>query len=161
MRMVSRSEVATAGTYAPIMTAETMGPSQLWQAAAKKNLRPLTTDQDDVAERLLLHLHYAIDWKTSWVADRIATYWTEVLPSRVRRATYQADSLESWWSIAARALGAHTPGDPDRRLELANLLAEDSELVLAVFHDKLLARIMRVQIIADAVGMRRNRTRSA
>ncbi len=56
---MSRSEVATADTYAPIMTAETMGPSQLWQAAAEKNLRPLPTDQDDIAERLLLHLHYA------------------------------------------------------------------------------------------------------
>ncbi len=105
---------------------------------------------------------HAIDWRTSWVADRIATYWTELLPSRVRRAIYQADSLESWWSIAARALGAHTPSDPDRRLELANLLTEDSELVLAVFDDKLLARIMRVQIIADAVASQRNnRTQKA
>lgn len=128
----------------------------MWQAAAKGTLRPLPTDHDEIAERLLLHLHYAIDWKTSWVADHRGSYWTEALPSRVRRATYQADSLESWWSIAARALGAHTPRDPERRLELADLLGADSESVLAVFHDKLLARIMRVQIIADAVSSQRD-----
>ena len=45
----------------------------------------------DTAERLLLLLHYTIDWDSSWVADPKyrKTYWDEQLPGRVRRAAYR------------------------------------------------------------------------
>lgn len=41
----------------------------------------------DTAERLLLLVHYSIDWDNSWVAEEKyrKTYWDEILPGRVFR----------------------------------------------------------------------------
>ena len=73
-------------------------PTQAWQATVP-DLEPLE-GPPAIAERLLLLLHYGIDWETSWVADLKyrKTYWDEQLPGRVRRAAYRADTLDRWWS---------------------------------------------------------------
>lgn len=129
-------------------------PSRQWQ----ETVRALghLDGAEDTADRLLLHLHYAIDWKKSWVRNYLKTYWDSILPTRVRLAAYQADSLPGWWSYAANDLVA-TPQSEARRLEVATLLnVTNGPAVLTVFHDNLPALVMRTQIFAEAVRKQRN-----
>lgn len=143
-------------------------PTRAWQALVPE-LPPLAgedcTDQSanaaDTAERLLLLLHYSIDWDTSWVGEPRyrKKYWDDILPSRVRRAAYRASSLEHWWSDVSLRLTALAPRQSERRLELARLLREPFLPVIAELRENLPALVMRVHIIADAVGAQRKATR--
>lgn len=125
-------------------------------------LRELTTSPaSDIAERLLLLLHYSIDWENSWVADKryLKRYWDEILPGRVRRAAYLATTLNHWWSEVSTALEAPMPRYEDRRLELATLLGQPPLPVITELQDNLPGLILRVRIIADAVSQQRRATR--
>lgn len=152
------------------MTPPALPPTRVWQALVPE-LQPTISDLDDpattpygpadTAERLLLLLHYAIDWDTSWVADPKyrKTYWDELLPGRVRRAAYRAQTLDYWWSEVSTMLGATAPRQRDRRIELATLLREPSLPVIAQLRDSLPALLLRVRIIAEAVADQRKTTR--
>ena len=122
---------------------------------------PAVDGPADTAERLLLLLHYGIDWENSWVADPRyrKTYWDELLPARVRRAAYRASTLDQWWSGVSTWLDAPAPRQRDRRLELARLLREPSMPVIAELRERLPARVLRVRIIAEAVAEQRKTTR--
>jgi hypothetical protein len=109
----------------------------------------------DTAERLLLLLHYSIDWQNSWVAERRKTYWDNEFPSHVRGAANRNDTLDGWWSDVSRRLNALAPRQAERRVELAVLLREPSEPVITVLLDKLPALVLRVRIIAEAVAATR------
>jgi hypothetical protein len=113
-----------------------------------------------VAQRLLLLLHFSIDWDNSWVRDYRKTYWDEQLPGRVRRAAYRAETLDQWWSDVSIALEASAPRQRDRRLELAALLREPALPVLALLRDSLPALVLRVRIIAEAVADQRKAVRA-
>lgn len=121
---------------------------------APKEMPPLTGPAD-TAERLLLLLHYGIDWENSWVADYRKTYWDKQLPAKVRSAAYRADTLDRWWSDVSGRLGAPTPRQSDRRIELATLLREPPLPVIAQLRDCLPALLLRVRIIAEAVAEQR------
>lgn len=135
-------------------------PTQVWQAMAPKDLPPVT-GAADTAERLLLLLHYSIDWETSWVADPKyrKTYWDELLPRRVRRAAYRAETLDHWWTDVSSQLGATAPWQRDRRIELATLLREPPLPVIALLREILPAVLLRVRIIAESVAEQRKATR--
>ncbi|TKV35394.1 hypothetical protein [Mycobacteroides abscessus] len=128
-------------------------PTRAWQELVPDLGR--LDDAGDTAERLLLLLHHSIDWNTSWVKDHRITYWDEQLPSRVRRAAYRADSLDSWWSQAAVSLGATTPRQRDRRTELAVLLRTPPLPVIDWLQRDLPALVLRVRIIAETVQRQR------
>ncbi|HZE15641.1 MAG TPA: hypothetical protein VE197_07995 [Mycobacterium sp.] len=134
-------------------------PTQVWQAMVPE--LPAVDGPADTAERLLLLLHYGIDWENSWVADPRyrKTYWDELLPARVRRAAYRASTLDHWWSGVSTWLDAPAPRQRDRRLELARLLREPSLPVIAELRERLPALVLRVRIIAEAVAEQRKTTR--
>ncbi|WP_435083791.1 hypothetical protein [Gordonia hongkongensis] len=120
-----------------------------WRAAVP-DLPALSDPAAITAERLLLLVHYDLDWD-SWIGDHRHRYWDELLPARVRAATYRADSLATWWSLLAQALPI-TVTDRARRLEVAQLLTESSAPVLNLLRDQLPALILRVRIIAETVA---------
>lgn len=134
-------------------------PTQVWQAMVPE--LPPVTGPDDTAERLLLLLHYSIDWEKSWVAEpkHRKTYWDELLPRRVRRAAYRAPTLDRWWTDVSHQLQVTAPWQRDRRIELATLLQEPALPVLAQFREKLPALLLRVRIIAEAVAEQRKASR--
>lgn len=150
------------------MTPQDTAPTRMWQAMVP-DLPPLTDDADhdgsanpaDTAERLLLLLHYSIDWDSSWVSEPRyrKKYWDEILPSRVRRAAYRASSLEHWWSDVSVRLHALAPRQSERRIELACLLRQPFQPVIAELRENLPALVMRAHIIADAVGAQRKAAR--
>lgn len=152
-----------------MVSAKSLTPTRTWQALVPElcSLVPKATDAPadtaaDTAERLLLLLHYSIDWNTSWLAEpkRRKAYWDELLPSRVRRAAYQCATLGEWWSAVTRWLDVSNPSQPDRRLELAALLREPPLPVLNALQTSLPALLLRVRIIAEARSAQRRAAQS-
>lgn len=125
-----------------------MTPTDRWIAAAP-GLPPIA-GAAGVAERLLLLIHYGIDWKTSWVAARRATYWDSILPDRIQAATFMAPNLRRWWSEVATELGS-SPRSRDERDELETLLRADSRPVLQSLRWETEALLLRTRIVADNV----------
>lgn len=156
-----------------MVSATGLTPTRSWQSLVPELLALTALDSPatssgteavkaaDTSERLLLLLHYSIDWNNSWVAEprHRKAYWDEILPSRVRRAAYRSATLDEWWSAVSRWLDAPTPGYPDRRLELAGLLREPPLPVLNALHTSLPALLLRVRIITEAVSAERKATR--
>lgn len=113
---------------------------------------PVLTDPPaQTAERLILLLHYGIDWSDrNWVVGYIGDYWDNLLPTRVRAATYSSASLHHWWTTVAARLGS-TPRNDGQRRELATLLTADPLPVLQVIRDQSIALTLRTRIVAEAV----------
>lgn len=109
---------------------------------------PPVHDHAAVAERLLLLLHYGIDWEGSWVRDHRERYWDRILPVRVREATYRAATLDRWWTLVCTDLQA-APRTATERLEVAGLLRNEPQPVLTVLRDSTEALILRTRIVAD------------
>lgn len=121
-----------------------------WLAAVPQ-LPPLTEPAAQVAERLVLLLHYGIDWsEKNWVAARRGDYWDNLLPTRVRLATYNSINLHQWWTASAARLGS-SPRTDEQRAELAMLLTMEARPVLQVMRDQTTALTLRTRIVADAV----------
>jgi hypothetical protein len=102
------------------------------------------------AERLLLLIHYGIDWQDGWVARYRTTYWDGILPDRVIAATYRAANLRRWWRDVADNLGSR-PRSPAERAELEELLRADPGPVLEVLRWETEPLLLRTRITADAV----------
>lgn len=125
---------------------QSLSPTDRWLAVAE--LPPLTGPAG-TAERLMMLLHYSIDWD-GWVGARRQRYWDAILPDRVVLATYRADHLRRWWSEIAEELNAQPRGE-DERAELAGLLEEPALPVLTVLREQNQALILRTRIVTDAV----------
>lgn len=123
-------------------------PTDTWLANVD-GMPPLTGDAG-VAERLLLLLHYGIDWSTGWVGARRHIYWDSLLPERVTSATYRTNSLRHWWSLVAEELESTARND-DQRRELEQLLRADPLPVLRLLRNEAPALILRTRITADSV----------
>lgn len=124
-------------------------PTSQWMATVREYMPPLA-GPEGVAERLILILHYSIDWHLSWVANYRPTYWDKILPDRILVASQQATNLRSWWTALADDFSA-SPATGEIRRELAGLLAaEEPERVLLSLSEETLALVMRVRIVAEA-----------
>jgi hypothetical protein len=131
-------------------------PTDQWLAAAA-DMPPLTGPAG-TAERLLLLIHYGIDWQDGWVTRHRKTYWDQLFSDRVIAATYRAGSLRRWWSDVAGELGSQ-PRNVAERLELEQLLRTDSQPVLEVLRLETEALLLRIRIIAEAVREARKEAR--
>ena len=130
-------------------------PTQRWLAAVP-DLPPVDGTLA-VAERLLLLLHYSVDFD-SWVGSYIKRYWSDLLPDRVIVATYRAGTLHQWWDDVAAEFNAD-PRGREERLELAQLLAHpEPQAVLEHLRVETTALLLRTRITADAVRSTRAHT---
>lgn len=124
-----------------------LSPTDLWLAAVADVMPPLE-GPEGVAERLLLLLHYGIDWRAGWVGRRRATYWERLLPDRVITATYRTQTLRGWWREVADELDS-APRTAAQRVELERLLRATSAPVLEVLRSECEALVLRTRITAD------------
>jgi len=123
-------------------------PTSQWLAATAEFM-PALTGPAGTAERLLLLLHYSIDWDTSWVQKYRPTYWEKILPDRVLVTSQQTANLRTWWTTLADDLTAH-PTTLEARTELAILLeAPDPAAVLRILAEETLALTLRTRIVAE------------
>lgn len=126
-------------------------PSSAWLAHVAG--MPALEGPAGTAERLLLHLHYGIDW-TGWLGGYRDRYWDALLPDRVLVATWRAASLPRWWDDVAVELGS-TPRTPAARREVEALLREPARPVLEMIREETAPLILRVRIVAEAVRQAR------
>lgn len=142
------------------MSAEPTTPTSTWLAAADDVMPPLAGPAG-VAERLLLLIHYGVDWSGGWVVRYRTTYWDSVLPDRVICATYRAANLRRWWRDVADDLGSQ-PRSAAERSELEQLLRDDQEqAVLEILRFETEALLLRTRIVADAVRQARRQDHKA
>lgn len=135
------------------MTIVAARQTQKWLDATASFMPPLEGPAG-TAERLLLLLHYSIDWDSSWVAGYRTTYWDKLLPDRILVASQQASNLRQWWTTLADDLQA-SPTTVAARHELAQLLdTHDPAAVLRVLRHETLALVLRTRIVAES---RKNR----
>ena len=130
------------------MTAPAPTPTDGWLAAAGQ--MPALQGPAGTAERLLLLIHYGIDWQQGWVGRYRTTYWDSLLPDRVITATYRTGSLRRWWREVANEL-CSAPRSAAERAELEQLLRTDPAPVLEVLRFETEALLLRTRIVADAV----------
>lgn len=124
-------------------------PTDRWLAVTAGIMPPLE-GPEGTAERLLLLLHYGIDWENGWVGNYRTTYWDRILPDRVVVATYLAPSLRTWWDQVANDL-LSSPRSAPERAELAALLAEPSLPVMRALREQTTALLLRTRIVAETV----------
>lgn len=134
-------------------------PTDAWLATIATDMPPLT-GPEGTAERLLLLLHYGIDWNHSWPGRYRNTYWDHLLPDRVLVATYRAGTLGAWWTDVATELSS-TPRNTNERLELAALLRAEPRPVLETLRTHTEELLLRVRIVTEAVRATRNPTHTA
>lgn len=139
-------------------TAPPTAPTDRWVAAAAETMPPLNGPAG-TAERLLLLLHYGIDWQNGWVSRYRGTYWEQLLPDRVICATYRASNLRRWWQDAAGAFGSQ-PRSAAQRADLERLLRVDPVPVLEILRFETDALLLRTRITADAVRATRTLARA-
>ena len=128
-------------------------PTSRWLSTTAPFMPPLEGPAG-VAERLLLLVHYGIDWSTGWVTRYRTTYWDSLLPDRVICATYRSPNLRRWWRDVADDLGSQ-PRTAAERAELEQLLRADALPVLEVLRFETEALLLRTRIVADAVRQAR------
>lgn len=136
-------------------TVRAVPPTSSWLATVPA--MPPLEGPAGTAERLLLLVHYGIDWTDGWVTSHRAHYWDRLLPDRVITATYRADTLRRWWRDVAHELGS-LPRNARERTELEQLLRTDSTAVLEVLRFETEALLLRVRIVTEAVRASRPRT---
>ncbi|MEU4607533.1 hypothetical protein AB0F43_31495 [Kribbella sp. NPDC023972] len=132
-------------------------PTDQWLAAADL---PALDGPSDIADRLLLLVHYGIDWQQGWLsgARYRTTYWDPILPDRVICATFCADSLRRWYAeVAAELVSA--PRNADERAELERLIrtTDRDHDVLQLLRTDTPGFILRTRITADAVRAARSK----
>ncbi len=129
------------------MSTTITAPTDTWLASAQW-LPPLDGPAA-TAERLLLLVHYGVDWD-GWISSYRTTYWDKLLPERVVASAYRARDLRTWWTLLSRQLDT-TPRTAHQRRELDALLAEPARPVLTVLREQSEALLLRTRLVADAV----------
>lgn len=124
-------------------------PTDRWLAATAAYM-PALDGPAGLAERLLLLIHYGVDWQDGWVTRYRATYWDQLLPDRIITATYRIGNLRRWWRDVADELGSR-PRSAAERAELEQLLRADPLPVLEVLRYETEALLLRTRIVTDAV----------
>lgn len=119
-------------------------PSVMWQQSTQL---PPVTEEESVAERLILLAHYGADF-TVWGEKRRVRYW-DALAERVKAATFSGPTLADWWSQISRDVPT-TPRNADQRADVAELLSyEKGREVVKILRRYADVLVLRVRVIAE------------
>ncbi len=134
-------------------------PTDTWLAARPD--MPALTGPAGVAERLLLLIHYGIDWQHGWIRNHRTTYWAPLLPDRVIYATFVARNLRAWWTAMSDELQSEPRTAAERR-ELEQLLrpTASDRAVLQLLRSETPALLLRTRLTAEAVRTLRDARQS-
>lgn len=100
-----------------------------------------------VAERLVLLIHYGVDF-TIWGGARRVRYW-DALAERVRAATYAGPALSDWWSAVSVQI-VSAPRDASERAEVAVLLsAAEQREVMRILRAQAQVLVLRVRVLSE------------
>lgn len=128
-------------------------PTDAWLAAIPE-MAPLQGPAG-TAERLLLLIHYGIDWQSGWVTGRRGHYWEQILPDRAVAATFSAATLRRWWCRVAAEVESHPRGD-DELAETEQLLRYPAGPVLEIVRHETPALLLRTRLTTAAVRAQRD-----
>ena len=123
-------------------------PTDRWLAAVPE-LPPLDGPAG-TGERLLLLLHYGVDWDAGWVSGKRHAYWDRILPDYVLQAALRAANLRRFWQQVSQQIQSR-PRNSAERVELETLLRGDDRAVLEVLRWETEALLLRVRIVSEAV----------
>lgn len=130
-----------------------VSPTCAWLATTVDYMPPLQ-GLTGTTERLLLLLHYGIDWRDGWVTRYRHSYWDRLLPDRIITATYLSGSLRRWWATVAGELESQPRTAAERR-ELEQHLRADPTPILELLRTETEPLLLRTRIVADAVRQSR------
>ena len=141
------------------MTVAVVAPTERWRAAAPE-LPPLPGTAHDTAERLLLLLHYGIDWESGWVGARRERYWSITFRSGSgsRRTAVAPISTDGGQSQPRH--WTRRPATPPSGSKSAHCLREPPRPVLVALRESTTALVLRTQIITSLYRDSRAQDRS-
>ena len=114
---------------------------------------PPLSGNEQIAERLVLLLHYGVDFSI-WGGARRVRYW-DALTDRVKAATYAGPTLAHWWGDACAQI-VSAPRNEAERLELAALLGSfDQRAVLQAMRKHAEVLVLRVRVISEQRRLQR------
>jgi len=132
---------------------QALTPTSRWLALVADWMPP-EEGPAGTAERILLLLHYGIDWTDGWVSRYRKTYWQHILPERVISATYGSENLRQFWQLISTELG-WTYRNMAELTELERLLRADSIPVLETLQTQCYPLLLRTRLVARAVAAAR------
>jgi len=108
---------------------------------------PLLEGPEGVAERLVLLVHYGVDF-TIWGGARRVRYW-DALKERVRGATYSGPTLGAWWSDISTQIVSE-PRNSDERIEILGLLSiEEQRETLNILRSNADVLVLRARVVSE------------
>lgn len=133
-------------------------PTDRWIAVARErwgDALPESTGPASTAERLLLLLHYGIDWGNGWLAGYRDSYWSGAKPGkfedRVFAAAMMCPDLPTWWTRICADLGSG-PGTAAQRLEALQLVrSPDGVQVMHLLRTTISDLLLFVRTVTDAM----------
>lgn len=121
-------------------------PTDVW---LEQSPVPPLTGPDNVAERLLLLVHYGMNWDVWGTPSRRVRYW-DALTERVKASTFAGPKLEYWWANMSTLMDTNPRNNAERE-ELASLLGGGSDKeVLSLFRNAAPVIVLRVRLVAES-----------
>lgn len=102
---------------------------------------------DGVAERLVLLIHYGVDFSI-WGNNRRMRYW-DALAERVRASTYKGPTLSAWWGEICNQIVSSPRNSEERSEALLLLGVEEQRAVLNVLRNHSEVLVLRVRVISE------------
>ena len=108
---------------------------------------PALEGAEGVAERLVLLVHYGVDFSI-WGLSRRGRYW-DALKERVKGATYAGPTLAAWWSDICNQIVSEPRNSEERTEVLALLSVVEQKETLNILRSHADVLVLRARVISE------------
>ena len=108
---------------------------------------PALEGAEGVAERLVLLIHYGVDFSI-WGMARRGRYW-DALKERVKGATYSGPTLSAWWGDISNQIGSEPRNSEERAEALALISVEEQRQTLNILRTHSDVLVLRARVISE------------